>query len=1127
MSIIPVLFSYLFISSESKNLLYDNSIAKLNDIAALQHKRVRQLLKNKHESVKLISNRAQLKLLVEQIQKTYSVDTKNKILNILEYANNSASNIKKLSIISLDQNIIVSTDKGVNHKYINTFIHSNKATEDSFNIQVFKGKGNRLIILFLEKLYIKNQHIGYISVEFSNQELVKIISDNTGLGVTGEIVIAGRNLEGDTMFLTPTRHNENSAFNIIIPKEKLDIPITYAMKGQSIILKDYVDYRSVPVLAISHHIPEVDWGMIVKIDQEEAFQQLNYLESHILQLVALVIGIALFMSVFLGNKISEPIRALEQVVLGIGKGNIKLRAKKSKLTEINRLGNSFNEMFSSQLSADVALHDAIKQLTTLNGQLQSEAERFKRWKESNFIGIIHSDAKGNILDANTTLLNMIGYSQDDLLKGRIDWQHLTPEEFLPLDLAAIEEAEKNGFWTPFEKQYLHKDGRRIPILIGGSLFKYDSKEFIVFIIDLTDRNKQLDALEKYKRIIEDSNDLIAYVDTNYQFKMVNPTYCNYQGLSQSQIENHYIVDVLGKEVFFEKIKPLIDRALLGEIVKSTGIMNFKTLGEKLLNVTYTPYKNDEGNILGFIFRGEDITELENHRQLIQSTKIEQVQLINSMLEGVLTTDEACTILTFNPEAENIFGYKENEIIGKNVSVLIPIEHSVKHDSYLKGFFKTNVSTMVGNRQGRRVFALHKDQHKFPLRISIAELPQSSPNRAKFISIFQDLTEFERQNEIINRSLRMESLGNVAGGIAHDFNNILGIITGYCSLLMDIPTTEKNTRYLSAISKASDRGANLTKNLLTFSKNKSSSINVVSINDVILMNKDMLETLLTSKITLQLSLGKGLLLTSVDKSLLEDSLLNISINALHAMPSGGKLQIRTENTVLSADDKYNMPFQAGQYVKLTIEDNGCGMSEEVVSHIFEPFYTTKGNVGHGLGLSQCYGFVKSSKGVITVDSLIDKGSVFSIYLPVTEEKVVSNQSPKPLIVGGSPVDEKNYTALIVDDENPIRLLNSTVLSNAGYTVYSFDNAVEALELLSNEHIDIIVTDVVMPQMGGVEFIEKAKKLVPSIKYLFVSGYLNEKDTVQAEKIKPLLNKPYTGSELITAVKKLFNDENRNM
>jgi len=1118
MSISPILFSYFFISEESKTLLHDNSISKLNDIAVLQHKRIRQLLVGKKESVNLIASRRQLSVLVERIQSVDSKESKKQLLEILEGAKHSASNIKKLAIISLERNIIVTTGTEITPQHQDTFIYSNKITDDLFNIQIFRGNQGGLIIAFLESLIIQGEVIGYISVEFSSKELLDIISDYTGLGKTGEVILAGKDTEGNTIFLTPTRHNKNSAFNIITTKGKRDIPIIFSIKGESSILKDYVDYRSVPVLAISHHIPEVSWGMIVKIDSSEAFEKLDYLLSFMLQLTILLISIAIVISIFLSKKLSEPIQALQKIVVGINKGDINLRAKKSKLTEINELGKSFNKMFSAQLMAEVTLHDAIKQLTTMNGQLQSEAERFKRWKESNFIGIIHSDAQGNILDANSAFLNMLGYSEEALIKGNIDWKNLTPKEFLHLDMAAIEEAQNRGYWTPFEKEYLHKDGHRVPILIGGSLFKYDSKEFIVFIIDLTDRNKQLDALEKYKRIIEDSNDLIAFIDTNYRFKMVNPTYCQYHDIPKNNIENYYVSDVLGEKVFYEKIKPLIDLSLLGETTKESATVNFSTLGQRLLNITYTPYKNDEGNIVGLIFRGEDITELEAHRQLLESTKVEQLQIINSMLEGVLTTDNSGVILTFNPEAENIFGYKANEIVGKNVSLLIPHKHAVKHDNYLIGYLKGHKSAMVGNRQGRHVIALHKQQYEFPLRVSIAELPSNQQSKARFIANFQDLTEVEQQNEIINRTLRMESLGNVIGGVSHDFNNILGIITGYCSLLLDSPTTELDKRHLSTISTASERGAKLTEKLLSFTKNQSSDISLLSLNEVIVMNQEVIERLLTSKISLQITLESSLLLTCVDKGLLEDLLLNMSINAMHAMPDGGRLQIETANTVLSDNEKFDLPFKAGRYVRLTIEDNGCGMSKEVCSKIFEPFYTTKGTVGNGLGLSQCYGFVKSNNGVIKVESVINQGSIFSIYFPVAEEQKSTENLPSE--IRQNKFDAKNHTLLIVDDENEIRLLNCELLSNAGFTIFSFDNAAEALVLLREQHIDMIVTDVVMPDMGGGEFITKAKSLVPGIKYLFVSGYLDEKDTEKAQKITPLLKKPYKASELISVIESII-------
>jgi len=1117
LSTVPLLLGYLLIYSKGKTVIHNNIIDKLNNIATVQHQRINQLLISKQESVNLIASRTRLKLLIKKYQNINSEEALNNILTILDDVKNSANAIKNISIFSEQKKIIASTNLADKANQQQIFHKASKEKPYSLNIEIFRDKHNQLIIDFIKHLYIEGQHIGYISVEFSNHGLINILSDYTGLGKTGEMILAGQGNEGEMQFLTPTRHNKNPAFKISIPQYSADIAITSAMTGNSAILSGYRDYRSVPVLAISRHIPEVNWGMIIKMDLHEAYEQLDNLQSLIATLMLVITMLIIFASLFIGRKLSEPLLALEQVVLGIIKGDTSLRAKPSRLIEIDKLGNSINTMVSSQLAAEQLLHDAVKKLTNINKQINSEAERFKRWKESNFIGIIHSNANGKVIDANSTLLNMLGYDESDLLEGAIDWQKLTPKEFTPLDIAAVKEAEIKGFWTPFEKEYFHKDGHRVPILIGGSMFKYDTKEFIVFIIDLTERDQQLDALGKYKRIFESSNDLIAYVDHNYQFKMVNYAYAKYHGLKKEQIENHHLSEVFGKKIFLQTIKPSVDKALSGNVIKFTEIFNFKEVGKRLINVTYTPYKDDNNEVIGFIFRGEDITELEEQRQLTQLSKIEQEEIINCMLEGVLTTDSKGVILTFNPEAENIFGYTQHEMVGSNVSQLIPSNHAIEHDNYLLAFSKGKSSNMVDNRQGRNIIALHKDKHEFPLRIAIAKLPKNKLNEVNFIANFQDLTESERQKDILNRSLRMESLDTVTGGIAHDFNNILGIITGYCSLLLAKPNSEQDNRYLSAIEAASNRGAELTKSLLKFSKNQSTAITLLSINEIILTNEEMLKTLITSKISLTLTLEKTLLSSCIDKNLFEDLLLNMSINAMHAMPNGGKLQIRTENAVLTSDDKFDMPFQAGQYVKITIRDSGYGMSKEVCSQIFEPFYTTKGNVGNGLGLSQCYGFIKSSKGLISVDSIINKGTTFSIYLPATIETESVKELPTMAKISNKLFDAKNYSILLVDDERQILDLNSEVLIDYGFTVYSFDNAQAALELLSSEHIDIIVTDVVMPNMGGVEFISKAKLIAPSIRYLFVSGYLDDKNTEQEQEISPLLNKPYTRNDFIAAIK----------
>ncbi len=1110
LSTVPILLSHLLTYSEEKKLHHYHIIAKLNDIATLQHKRIEQLFKNHGELVTLIASQTQLKQLTKQYQHSHSTKDSHSLLKILDATQYASPKIKSLSILSINQVIIAST--ALEEQTIKPQVF-NESNQKLLNIRVLKDKNNQLTINFTKKLYINNEHIGYLFAEFSNIELLSIISDYTGLGRTGEMVLIARDSNGNSQFVIPTRHNKNPSFTF--SKSKLDILTSSSVNGKSTTLYDYLDYRSVLGLAINRYIPEVDWHMIIKIDHQEVFEQLDDLQTLMTELVFAIIALAVVLSLFIGKKFSEPVLALEKIVLGIIKGHTKLRANTSKLVEINRLGNSINTMVSSQLDAEKLLHDAVKKLTNINKQINSESERFKRWKESNFIGILHSDENGKIIDANSTLLNMLGYNESDLLDGAIDWQKLTPKEFKHLDIAAIKEAEKKGFWTPFEKEYIHKDGHRVPILIGGSMFKYDTKEFIVFIIDLTTRNQQLDALEKYKHIIESSTDLIAYIDKSYQFKLVNQAYCEYYELTKEQIENHSLSEVLGKALFLEEMKSSVDKTLSGSIIKFTETFNFKGLGKRLISVTYTPFINDDCEVMGIIFWGEDITELDEQRQLTQAIKIEHEQVINSMLEGVLTTDSKGVILTFNPEAENIFGYAKNEAIGKNISILVPKNHAHMHDNYLSAFLNGKSSNMVGNRQGRTVMATHKDKHEFPLRISIAQLPKDRFSKANFIANFQDLTESERQREMLNRSLRMESLGKVASGVAHDFNNILGIITGYCSLLQAKLSSEKENRYLSSIAAASDRGANLTKNLLTFSKNQSTAITLLSINEIILANKEMLETLLTSQISLQLTLDQALLLTSIDRNLFEDLLLNMSINAMHAMPNGGVLHIKTENSRLCSDDKFDMPFQAGQYVKITIEDNGCGMSKEICSHLFEPFFTTKGNIGNGLGLSQCYGFVTSSKGVITVDSIPNKGSLFSIYLPISRDKKSAQQLPI-ITENKSPLKTSDYTILIVDDEEQILELNSEVLNDVGFTVFSFNNAKEALAFLSTNHIDVIVTDVVMPEIGGVEFINEAKLIAPAVKHLFVSGYLGESSTTQQKKVAPLLNKPYTRKEFISAI-----------
>jgi len=1113
-SIAPLLLSHTLIFLQEETI-HNDAIKNLNAIATIQHKRIQQFINNKQESVSLIASNTQLR---ESVAKSVKlINNKKTVSEIIDNSFEAIKSIENISLYSISKEIVYSTIKSSHSFHKHIFDDTDTFKTKKRSIELHQKSDQSISIEIITPLFLQNDIIGYISVEFYANELLTILQDYNGLGNTGEMVLAAKNDQGNTQFLTPTRHHSNFPLSITIDKNNQNIPITYAINGKSAILKDYSDYRLVPVLAISRYIPETDWGMIVKIDYDEVFYQLNNLKTFAIVFTLIFFITIIIIAIYLNKKIPEPIYTLESITDLIKEGDAQIKTPNSFLNEIDKLGNAFNSMVSLLLNSESYLRNSVEKLTQANIVLLAEAKRFKRWKESKFIGIIHSDDTGRIIDANEALLNMIGYTKEELNNGCIDWLNLTPPEFHHRGEAAIAEAEEKGYWTPFEKAYIHKKGHHVPILIGGSIFQHDVREYIVFVVDLSDRNKKIDELTKYKGIIENSRDLFAFVDTDYHFRTVNPAYLHAYGLHQNQVVNKSIADVLGKDYFEKEIKQSLDNVMAGETLSFVKTQNFKGIGQRDIIVTYTPYKDSKNKIIGLIYKGEDITQLQKQRKLIDLQVAEQEQIVASMLEGIITTDDTGIILSFNPEASSIFGYSESEIIGKNASILMPKDVAKRHSNHMLNYLRSNSSSFVGNRLGREVTALHKDNHSFPLRISVAELPCIEGEKMNFIANCQDLTEIEQQKEMLNRTLRMESLGKVSGGIAHDFNNLLGIIMGYCELLKIKMTHDDEKRFLAGISLACERGTKLTKSLLTFSKSQPSEAKAYCINDIILDNQRMLKTMLTTKVSLTLNLANNLQKILIDKSLFEDMLLNFSINALQAMQNGGELTIQTKNKKLNKRQASLLNLPSGHYVKLTVEDSGCGIDEETILKIYEPFFTTKEELGNGLGLYQCYGFVKSSHGAIEVQSTVNKGTIFCIYFPeITNEIESIEDINKPTLLSND-FSPQDHTILIVDDEADIRYLNTEFLVNEGFNVHSCDNAIDALTIVNNEAIDFIITDVVMPKMGGVELIKQARLLKPGVKYLFVSGYLDIKDSKEVDLIKPILYKPYKAEKLIKNIK----------
>lgn len=492
-------------------------------------------------------------------------------------------------------------------------------------------------------------------------------------------------------------------------------------------------------------------------------------------------------------------------------------------------------------------------------------------------------------------------------------------------------------------------------------------------------------------------------------------------------------------------------------------------------------------------------------------------ILNNMVDGVITINQQGTILSFNNTAETIFCYGSEEVIGKNVSMLMPDPDSSAHDSYLQNHLTTGISQIIGI--GRDVTALKKNGKTFPMRLSVIEYPAKIEGERWFIGSCKDITLQKQQEVQLRRTIKMEAIGKLTSGIAHDYNNMLGVILGYAEILSeeakDFP---QFFDYIDNINHAAERASNLTKQLLSISRKRSETAEVTLINDILNRNEQILSKTLTSTIKLSIDLEKNLWLTFIDSGCLEDALLNLSINAMHAMPEGGELKIATTNVHVGSLDAQVLNILPGDYVKLTLLDTGTGMTRDVVSHIFEPFYSTKGEKGTGLGLSQVYNFVTQYKGTIKVYSEIGQGTCFSIFLPRDVEKHSIDETNNSSTNDQSSLNGTE-NVLIVDDESTIRKMTQEILSSHGYKVFCSSSGKEALAILENEKIDLVLSDVIMPEMDGFELAHIIHYSYPIIKVQLSSGFADIKGkTVTNETLsKNILTKPYTSNQLLLKIK----------
>jgi PAS domain S-box-containing protein len=490
--------------------------------------------------------------------------------------------------------------------------------------------------------------------------------------------------------------------------------------------------------------------------------------------------------------------------------------------------------------------------------------------------------------------------------------------------------------------------------------------------------------------------------------------------------------------------------------------------------------------------------------------------LSSIGDGVLVTDREGRIVFLNAVAETLTGWPVEEARGKPAGEVLRLLDGKTREALgdpLGGALRGRVTaampddTLLVSRSGTEISVEH---NAAPVRDDAGRVRGG-------ILVFRDIGKRLQLEEQATHAQKMDAVGRLAGGVAGDFNNVLTVITGYAELLRaEITASSPSRHFVEEIIYAGERAVSLTRHLLAFSRGSTAQPRVLDLNGVVDGMEPMLRRLLGDDIELMVLSSPGLGHIRADPSQIEQVIVNLATNSRDAMPRGGKVVIETANVDLEdGPASKNLGVKPGSYVMLALSDTGAGMDPETRSRLFEPFFTTKApGKGSGLGLATVYGAIKQSDGQVTVYSQPNCGTIFEIYLPRVQEVVAEVRKTSA---------KGSETILLVDDEEGVRKLVFAILKSNGYDVLEAANGPAALSVFEkNSHkIDMVLTDVVMPQMSGLELGREIARRAPGLKILYISGYRDNALEGGGELPRPFLHKPFTPDVLLAKVREVLD------
>jgi len=624
--------------------------------------------------------------------------------------------------------------------------------------------------------------------------------------------------------------------------------------------------------------------------------------------------------------------------------------------------------------------------------------------------------------------------------------------------------------------------------------------------------------DQFQAMIENTSDIITILDENGIIRYLSPSAERVIGFTPAELVGTCWFDRLHPEdlaparLSFERtlprpgVAPTVERRYRHK----NGSWRFiEIIGNNQMN---------NPAIGGIVVTVHDITDRQSTEAELIASQDRYRELFENANDMVYTHDLAGTLTSLNKAAEALTGYSREEALGMNIATFIAPDYKALAREMIErkigGEAKTTYELEIISKQGVRILLEVSTRLIFHMGRPVAVQ-----------GIARDITERRQFESHLVQSQKMEAIGRLAGGVAHDFNNLLTVIIGYSQWMLDqIQPDSPLGENASEILFAANRAAALTNQLLAFSRNQVVQPIVLDLNSLVARLDQMLRRVIGEDIELSIQSGFDLGLIRADPVQIEQVILNLAVNARDAMPAGGRLTIETANTRIGTNSAPAAPDRAfGEYVMLSVSDSGTGISDEIKPHIFEPFFTTKEiGKGTGLGLSTVYGIVKQGGGHIAVDSEPGSGAVFRIYFP----KVIGEVAP-PVLPHGARPNGGTETILLVEDELPVRRMAGDMLRRFGYTVLVAPDPRTARSLFQGYQmpIHLLLTDVVMPQIGGRELAAQLKRIRPALKVVFMSGYADDYN-FQEDLIEPgtgYVQKPFTPNALAGKIREVL-DEN---